>query len=349
MKNLVLLSILFLGACTSAIKDEKSQKEEPASEGVELKGEFRPDPNGNFIVNEREDLIGYWVGWFKPDLTKAQRQKLSEQEYYPSRNKVNISIDRFQGDSVYGHSVVANNNRPFKGIMMTSGMSYSFDVVEPGDDKHDGAFEFKITKGDSNINGTWQAYDSTLKISKRGYKLAKSIYQYDPNFALVDWFTDESKQPQIDSLDLVNMLDGRSWEETLEGNYLYDSADVEGMSQEEKLDNLYEMLSDWGSEGEFYSVTEMFNEYNASVDTLTSEFVSELSKADIYILRNSIFARHGYSFKKKDLRSYFDRQEWYIPVHADIKADLTDIEKQNIKVLLAYEEHAEEYYDYFGR
>ena len=67
------------------------------------------------------------------------------------------------------------------------------------------------------------------------------------------------------------------------------------------------------------------------------------------MLRNSIYARHGYSFRKRQLRAYFDKQDWYIPVHANIKSDLTEIEKKNIQLLLKYEEHAEEYYDEFGR
>jgi hypothetical protein len=348
MKNLILLSIVFLGACTSAIKDEKSQKEEPTSEGVELKGEFRPDPNGNFIVNEREDLIGYWVGWFKPDLTKAQRQKLSEQEYYPSRNKVNISIDRFQGDSVYGHSVVANNNRPFKGIMMTSGMSYSFDVVEPGDDKHDGHFLFQIDKRDSVIRGNWTAYSSRLHVSKRSYELSKKIFVYNPYLELEFWYTDESKHPNHDSINLVQFLAGSSFDEALRDYMEYSDDEFDDMSAEDKLNQLDKILMEI-NEYEVYTVSDKFDNFNSSKDILTVQFVSELSKADIYIMRNSIYARHGYSFKKKDLINYFDNQDWYIPVHANIATDLTEIEKQNIKLLLSFEEHAEEYYDQFGR
>ena len=46
---------------------------------------------------------------------------------------------------------------------------------------------------------------------------------------------------------------------------------------------------------------------------------------------------------------FFDAQEWYIPVFVDIKSDFTEIEKQNIELLLRYEKNAKEYYDYFGR
>lgn len=348
MKNLVLLSILFLGACTSAIKDSKSEKDEPASESVELVGEYRPEPTENLVVHSKEDLIGYWVGWFVPDLTKEQRQKLSEQEYYPSRNKINISIDRFQGDSVYGHSVVANNNRPFKGIMMTSGMSYSFDVVEPGDDKHDGHFLFQIDKRDSVIRGNWTAYNPRLRVPKRSFGLSKKIFVYNPSLELEFWYTDDSKHPNHDSINLVYFLDGRSFDVALRDYMAYGEDEFADMNEEEKLNQLDKILMEM-NEYEVYTVSDKFDDFNSSKDILTVQFVSELSKADIYIMRNSIYARHGYSFKKQDLRNYFDNQDWYIPVHANIATDLTEIEKQNIKLLLSFEEHAEEYYDQFGR
>jgi thioredoxin-related protein len=45
----------------------------------------------------------------------------------------------------------------------------------------------------------------------------------------------------------------------------------------------------------------------------------------------------------------YDKHEWYIPVHTNIKEELTEIEKNNIKLLLIYEKNTEEYYDEFGR
>ncbi|WP_078775722.1 YARHG domain-containing protein [Fibrobacter intestinalis] len=32
----------------------------------------------------------------------------------------------------------------------------------------------------------------------------------------------------------------------------------------------------------------------------------------VLILRNSIFARHGYIFKSEDLKAYFSKFNWYI-------------------------------------
>lgn len=342
--------VIVVASCTSTIKDNKSEKENPENIEIELVDEYRPEPTENLDAQSIADLIGYWVGWFEPDLSKSERQALYDKGYYPSANKINISIDNIVGDSIFGHSVVASNARPFKGEIESDGLGFRFNVIEPGDDKYDGTFEFYIPIKGLHIEGKWVAYDSTLNVFKRSYKLAKKIFKYNPNNILEDWFTDETKQPQRDSIDLVNLLDGRSWEETLK-NYLgYSEEEIQALTQDEKKEQLEHVLAEMNeSEHLYYTVSAKFDKFNSSIDTLTTDYVSELSKADIYILRNSIFARHGYSFKKKDLRLYFDRMSWYIPVHANIRTDLTDLEKQNIKLLLAYEEHAEEYYDSFGR
>jgi hypothetical protein len=72
-------------------------------------------------------------------------------------------------------------------------------------------------------------------------------------------------------------------------------------------------------------------------------------KGDLEIIRNAIYARHGYSFKNRKMRYVFDQIDWYNPVHVDIRSDLTDLEKKNIDLLKRYEGHAVTYYDSFGR
>ena len=76
---------------------------------------------------------------------------------------------------------------------------------------------------------------------------------------------------------------------------------------------------------------------------------SAVTASKLKILRNSIFARHGFAFRDKQLRMYFEQFNWYMPVFGDVKDELTEIEKENIDLLLRYEKNAEEYYDTFGR
>jgi hypothetical protein len=79
------------------------------------------------------------------------------------------------------------------------------------------------------------------------------------------------------------------------------------------------------------------------------EDVEDMVKSEIRLARNSIYARHGYSFKMRDVRIYFDQQDWYMPVTTDVRGTLTSIEKENMALLKRYEEYAAEYYDEYGR
>jgi hypothetical protein len=87
----------------------------------------------------------------------------------------------------------------------------------------------------------------------------------------------------------------------------------------------------------------------ASTRYLTESDVENMSKDELKIMRNEIFARHGYCFKKKDLREVFEVFDWYVPATASIVEDLTDIEKKNIQLIKRYEQYATEYGDVYGR
>lgn len=70
--------------------------------------------------------------------------------------------------------------------------------------------------------------------------------------------------------------------------------------------------------------------------------ISELKnyqKADLDIMRNEIFADHGYIFKTEKWKKYFQTQYWYTPLFDDVNNKLTIVEKNNIhKILIISEE-----------
>ena len=102
--------------------------------------------------------------------------------------------------------------------------------------------------------------------------------------------------------------------------------------------------------GEAELITEDVLRVNPSMQLLINEDVENMYKADLEILRNSIYARHGYSFKNKRIRKVFDQNvAWYVPVSTDVRAELTSLEVKNIDLIKRYEEHADRYYDTFGR
>lgn len=86
-----------------------------------------------------------------------------------------------------------------------------------------------------------------------------------------------------------------------------------------------------------------------STTLLTEADVENVQGEDLKIMRNEIYARHGYSFKDKDLRAYFDQQEWYIPMAIDVREELTETEVKNIDLIYRYEEYFKQSYDEFGR
>ncbi|WP_066406423.1 YARHG domain-containing protein [Flavisolibacter tropicus] len=89
---------------------------------------------------------------------------------------------------------------------------------------------------------------------------------------------------------------------------------------------------------------------NASQALLKAKDVENMYKADLEVVRNAIYARHGYSFKNARMRVLFDNNvSWYMPLFTDVTPYLTEVEKKNIALIKRYEAHAAKYYDAFGR
>lgn len=87
----------------------------------------------------------------------------------------------------------------------------------------------------------------------------------------------------------------------------------------------------------------------ASSELLGEADVENMLEEELEVMRNEIYARHGYSFKDKEMRARFDSTSWYMPMGVDIREQLTDIEVQNIDLIYRYEEYYAENYDSYGR
>lgn len=75
----------------------------------------------------------------------------------------------------------------------------------------------------------------------------------------------------------------------------------------------------------------------ASDRLLTPSDIYNLSKSELKIMRNEIYARHGYIFQTRDMKSYFEYQSWYLPRYTDINTFLSEVEKSNIELIKRYE------------
>jgi hypothetical protein len=99
----------------------------------------------------------------------------------------------------------------------------------------------------------------------------------------------------------------------------------------------------------FRSASEAILHLNASTMVLKEKDLKNLKKLDLEIIRNTIFARHGYTFKKKSFRQFFDSVDWYIPLKENVYRELTPIEQRNIVLINRLQKYAEDHYDSFGR
>lgn len=228
-------------------------------------------------------------------------------------NKINLLIKKIENNRVLGKSIVAGNSSTVSGTLSEEQDEFQFILNEPGDDKYDGKFDFTI-KGDT-LKGIWTSFNKNLHVTQRSFSLTKKDFIYNPKLMLPNEgdYTDYFSQK----------IDSTSFE--YDGKTEYEYAET------------YRMASD------------IITKVNASTTKLEEIDLKNLKKLELEIIRNTIFARHGYTFKKKSFRQFFDPVAWYVPVSNDVASQLTSLEKGNIALLKRFEKYAEDNYDSFGR
>ena len=87
----------------------------------------------------------------------------------------------------------------------------------------------------------------------------------------------------------------------------------------------------------------------ASNRMLDDSDLNSLSLSELGTMRNEIFARHGYSFKKKEYRQIFEKYDWYVPVSTSVDAELTQIEKANVTKIKEFESYYNNYGEFDAR
>ena len=77
---------------------------------------------------------------------------------------------------------------------------------------------------------------------------------------------------------------------------------------------------------------------DASSRKLTKSDVEGLSKNELALARNSIYARHGYQFKEPNLKEYFATQSWFKAKDIEIgNVEMTETEVYNVNLIKAQE------------
>ncbi len=70
---------------------------------------------------------------------------------------------------------------------------------------------------------------------------------------------------------------------------------------------------------------------------ITNEYLSTLTKDQVALVRNEIYARHGYVFKTESIQNYFAAKSWYTPNPSFDESQFSEIEKANKDKIVEYE------------
>lgn len=267
------------------------------------------------VVDLHPEFFGNWVGTIDVDSMKTITDTLAievsetNQEY---SNKVNLVLKKIEGDSIFGQSITKGKTFAIKGVFEKSAKGYQFNMTEMEGSKNVGSYQFSLHK--NKIKGLWYSKNSMTNVVRSSFELTKQVFKYDPNLMLEDEFYVDYYSSKKDTIKEI-------------------------IDEEEEVyyGDLYRSASD------------VITKLNGSKTVLKEEDLKNLKKLELEIIRNTIFARHGYAFKKENYRQFFDFVDWYIPVSNNVTSALTAVEKENIKLLERFEQYAEDNYDTFGR
>lgn len=154
-------------------------------------------------------------------------------------------------------------------------------------------------------------------------------------FLLAGWVkgcgSSNNRGNSAETIDTTEIVSSDLIEEELVEPVDLDMSDAEAYAIDEELDQLAEI-----EKSEISSLSD--NPYLwLSTRRVRSSDVSGLPKSELRILRNAIYAMHGRRFKSKDLAEYFAQYDWYTPFYDEVEDQLNSTERENIKIIKAYE------------
>ena len=81
--------------------------------------------------------------------------------------------------------------------------------------------------------------------------------------------------------------------------------------------------------------------YPSDTQYITYGDLDGLDRDTVALMRNELYARHGYIFNKDEYKNYFGSKSWYVPMYSDqntVVSMFSDIERANLNTLMSYEE-----------
>lgn len=306
-----------------------------------IKNEIKPDliasneivkktlGNNNTIVNSKEDLIGFWKGnLFKIDKKEkvivdedfaAVRSIYSKPKFKRGTNaQLMFIISSIDNNQVEGDVFLYGEMRKAKGTFKQENGMFKIEMIEKSKSKDAVKFQLDIQLGSNLLNVNWERVNKDENDRSYSTVLEKKVFKYNSEVSLEYRFINWEKNGKV------------------KGTYEF----------QDSLGNT--IKHDYVNVGSFTTTDTIFS-INPSKDILSNELAENLSRGDLLILKNLVYAKHGLVFKDKMLSKYFNNHPWYLPMFETVSKDLTDIEKKNIDLLERYERNAKEYYQVFGR
>lgn len=104
---------------------------------------------------------------------------------------------------------------------------------------------------------------------------------------------------------------------------------------------IYRMINNLYTEpinNEYLNADEMVNKiiYNGDIillDDINLFNLLYLSKEELRILRNTVYAKYGYKFQSKDLSEHFNRFTWYEPQYDNVDEKITEYDMKIIEII----------------
>ena len=246
-------------------------------------------------------------------------------------------IDPFSEEDAIFLTKTANNTFSFKSNLTSYANIKTVEYRAIGDYK---LLLFKDTKG--NILYCFQQTNDEMWEPEilRGYNRILDGTYVDENgtkYTIAgDEFTMGGKKLNF-SLDplvyyIIDMSDGKKywWQVTYTGIDLYNVTDGEYGSEQ---GGVWHRLKEVSPNGRWEFL---------SKEIVPKNFMWRYPSGLIRIMRNEIYARHGYVFNSADLKEYFSKQPWYKPLNNNNAVKLNAIETLNVEILKANETAARE-------
>ena len=87
------------------------------------------------------------------------------------------------------------------------------------------------------------------------------------------------------------------------------------------------------------STAKTAGDYDGSVRRLTGDDL-QTDPWTLSMMRNEIYARHGYAFADREIAEAFAEMDWYIPCSTNVESKLSPLERDNIQRLRKAEAYA---------